>query len=477
VACRPPFHAFDKEAVMPDHRPDDLAQQFLALSPREQDALLASLQQQLAGGRRPSTGRIASRQPAHSRPQPLPARTRIRSAAGVELGSRSELAEVLADEVNRRSTRDGFVPVASVVADLPSERTLRRDTPEGNTALVASAMRELRRARTPEQAEALTAAGGICAPPTPIYDFFVAATDVRPVRDAFPSFGAERGGVTLIPPPTLSDVAGSISLITAAADAAGGVGAEKACLHVNCGAPRTYQVSAVPFCLEFGNFGARAYPEQVESWVTLATAAQARRAETMLLDAVAANSIAVTAQGALGAGSEVLARLAQLAAGYRSRHRMRADARLAVLLPAWTVDLIRADRTRAMEAPREQTIADTEAWLGAAGLDVAWYLDGKTGGGQAIGTQAAGPALTFPPTLLAYLYAPGTFAWLDGGQLDFGIVRDSTLNSRNDFRLMVESFETLAYLGNESIELALSVCASGERGARRQGGAALICPV
>lgn len=69
-----------------------------------------------------------------------------------------------------------------------------------------------------------------------------------------------------------------------------------------------------------------------------------------------------------------------------------------------------------------------------------------------------------------------TFLFLDGGELDFGIVRDSTLNARNDFRLMVETFEALGYVGGESLELTLSG-ASGEMGARRAGGAALVCPV
>lgn len=103
-------------------------------------------------------------------------------------------------------------------------------------------------------------------------------------------------------------------------------------------------------------------------------------------------------------------------------------------------------------------------------------MDGKTGGGQVFGAQAAGAALTFPSSLIAYVFAPGTFFFLDGGELDFGVVRDSTLNTRNDFRLMVETVEALGYVGGEPIELPLSVCASREMGARRQGGAAIVCP-
>lgn len=454
--------------------PAQIAEAVLALAPREQSALFSNLGQRIRP--RPSAGQMSQHQPADRRPN-LPAGTRIRSASGVELAGREGVAEALAEAHNRRAGPDGYVPVASVQVPLPDGRTLRRDTPEANSALVASVTAQFRRARTREEATALVAAGGLCGPVAPYYEMFVVSADERPVRDSLPGLGAERGGVTLIPPPTLADAAGAVTVVTAAQDAAGGPESEKACLHVTCPAARTYNVAAIAKCLEFGNFGARAYPEQVEGWLTLATAAHARRAETVLLDAIAANSTAVTTTAAMGAGRDVLARVAQLAAGYRSRHRMRADARLSALLPAWTIDLMRADRARGLDEPREATQADAEAWFAAAGVDVAWYVDGKTGGGQVFGAQAAGAALTFPSTMVWYLFARGTFGFLDGGELGFGLVRDSTLNTRNDFRLMVETFEALAFLGTESIEISQAVCASGEMGARRVGGAALVCPV
>jgi hypothetical protein len=395
----------------------------------------------------------------------------------VELSSREEVAESLAEAINRRGGPgpDGMVPVVSLRTPPNPQRLLRHDSPEANSALVASAVATLRRVRTRE--DALTAAGGLCAPVAPYYDTFVASDDHRPVRDALPGFEAERGGVTVTPPPTIADLTGAVSLITEAADRAGGVGAEKACLHVTCPAPRTFNVSAVSRCLTFGNFGARAFSEQVDGWLELALAAHARRAETALLDGIAANSTAVTAAQGVGAGREVLARAAQLAGGYRSRHRMRADARLSALFPSWCVDLVRADFARGVSEPREVTQANVEAWFAASGVDVAWYADSKTAGGQVFGTQAAGAALTFPSTMLWYLFAPGTFLFLDGGTLDLGVVRDSTLNTRNDFQMFAETFETVAYLGTESLEIAQAVCASGEMGARRAGGPALVCPV
>src|SRR5690606_1876196 len=59
--------------------------------------------------------------------------------------------------------------------------------------------------------EALTAAAW-CAPRTPIYDVPTMGTTARPVRDALPSFNAERGGITWIAPPGLPAVEGATSL-------------------------------------------------------------------------------------------------------------------------------------------------------------------------------------------------------------------------------------------------------------------------
>ena len=48
------------------------------------------------------------------------------------------------------------------------------------------------------------------------------------------------------------------------------------------------------------------------------------------------------------------------------------------------------------------------------------------------------------------LYAPGTFVRLDGGSLNLGIVRDSTLNANNYFQVMEETFEVVCEVGHDS---------------------------
>ena len=47
----------------------------------------------------------------------------------------------------------------------------------------------------------------------------------------------------------------------------------------------------------------------------------------------------------------------------------------------------------------------------------------------------------------AWKFPEGTFLHLDGGVLELGIVRDSTLNSMNDYQVFGETFENVARIG------------------------------
>lgn len=67
----------------------------------------------------------------------------------------------------------------------------------------------------------------------------------------------------------------------------------------------------------------------------------------------------------------------------------------------------------------------------------------------------------FPSTVYAYMYAPGTLLHLDEGTLDLGLVRDSTLNSTNQFTTFTEDFENVAFVGHEVDEIALALQPTG----------------
>ena len=57
--------------------------------------------------------------------------------------------------------------------------------------------------------------------------------------------------------------------------------------------------------------------------------------------------------------------------------------------------------------------------------------------------------------------APGRAQFFDGGRLDLGVVRDSTLDATNDYEMFVEPFEGLADRGIESLQIQSTILPSG----------------
>ena len=173
----------------------------------------------------------------------------------------------------------------------------------------------------------------------------------------------------------------------------------------------------------------------------------------------------------MGLGKTITALTA--AAGMRNRHRMDPDAVLRVLLPRWVLDLLVSDVYRSQFDRFEMTPAAFVALLRAGNVEPSFYIDGATGAAQVFGAQAAGALLSFPATIVWYLFPEGSFLFLDGGVLELGLVRDSVLNETNDFQIFGESFENVCFVGVESLEITTTVCDSGTVSLP----AAVTCPI
>lgn len=425
----------------------------LAASTAEEEAALAASatrQRRLVRPPRPTR----DRQPisTESGAAPLIASAGIRGIApGTPLDRRSLSAALLETHRVTNAGPGQRVIVASAQAHYPEERRLTED-PAVNAERIEAVV----------GADALTAAGGICAPLTPLYDLPVVSVDDRPVRAALAGFQATRGGISVPTPLSLADVADGVGVVTAADDALGGTFATKECVVVECDPYTDAEIEAIYACIQHGNFGARTWPERVAALGDLLSAQHAKVAEIELLDGLSAGSTAVTEAAVYGATSSLLQGILVASAAMRSRHRMRPETRLRAILPAWTIDLLVADMVHAPYDRFERSREGVTALLSTiGGVAASWYLDGPTGGGQIFGAQSAGALLEFPDTVVWYLFPEGTWLFLDGGELDLGIVRDSVLNSTNDFQIFMETFEGIAKVGVESLVITSTVCPSG----------------
>lgn len=359
----------------------------------------------------------------------------------------------------KNSGNDGeFVLVASAEANYDDDHTLTGDWTSDQEKI-----------RATTGTNAIIASGGICAPSEAWYGLELLSEACRPVKEALPSFSAARGGIRFMTPPSLSQLNGSARITTEAQDTAGynldgdhsSLVDPKPSVHVTCGQINEVVVDAISSILTVGNMNARTYPELVQTWTSLAAARHSQVAEINLLDKIAAASTAVTAAKVYGATRSLLSTVDQALAGYVSRHRICNGIDIRVMFPSWVKNLIRTDLTR--QAPGDGLehfyVSDGEIqqWFTARGVSVSFYQDSATSAGQSYGTQSAGAVTDYPGTVKWYLWAEGTFIFLDGGTLDLGLVRDSTLNSINDYSLFVETFENLVFVGHEALAVTSTV--------------------
>lgn len=406
--------------------------------------------------------------PAAMAPAARTSSSRGESRHGREITTLADLADEFAaaqQELSNygRATTHERHRVATLRGEYPPDRVLSEGDTHGNNALVASAVSETQALVASALGDgAMVASGGWCAPPDARYDQLVVAVDSRPVRDALVNFGADRGSVSFSPPPRLSDVVDGVGVWTNAVDTNPGE-ATKNIVTATCPTVTTVALDAVTQALKTGNFSARAYPERFNALLQVLGAQHARTAEANLLDKIGAGSTPVTSVKMLGLVRDVLANMSQAAAAYRSRNRMAPDAALQVLVPAWVRDAIRADLARQQPGDDALTVADSEiaGYLAAAHLAPSWYLDSETGAGQVFGAQGPTDLRNWPTTVVWYLFAPGSWLFLDAGTLDLGIVRDSVLNATNDLEYFSESFESAAFVGLESLKVTSTVCPDG----------------
>ena len=348
--------------------------------------------------------------------------------------------------------------VASFSTSYPEDRVLTTDA-ESNLLKIQNVVGP----------EALVATGGHATPFQVKYDVFGLGTNVRPVRDSLPRFQADRGGIRFVVPPVLSSYANAVGIWTNATDIAPSSDT-KLSLTVSAATETTANTDAVTLQMQFGNLFTRAYPELLARHNELGLIQHAREAEQYLMAAIGTASTAVTTTNLIGFGRDFLVQLRRASAGYRSRHRLPADSVLKAIVPSWVYDAIAADLVLNMPGDGNLGLSKSEidGFVAQANVELIPSLDLS-----AYGSQSAAAVTEFADSFTWYLFAEGTFLFLDGGTLDLGIIRDSTLVGTNDYKMFVETFEGVAKVGVEGLVVTSTISVNGVAAALRDttGGA------
>ena len=389
--------------------------------------------------------------------------------AGSTINDMNEVAQAMEKRIHslrRVNGGDGEQHiVASVTTSFDEARTLTSDA-EANSAKIAAFTAE---------SQALVASGGHGAPFEVKYDIFgLGSTTSRPVRDSLPKFQADRGGIRYVTPPSFAagTYADAVGVWTAANDSAETPSpSAKTSLTVSAAQELTATTDAVTLQLQFGNLMTRAYPELIARHNELALVQHAREAEVNLLTKISDASTAVTTSNLIGFGRDFLVQVRRAAVAYRSRHRIDPSTQLKAIVPDWVIDAMAVDLTLSM--PGDGTIAlaksEIEGYLANSNVTLTATPDQNY-----FGAQGAAALLEFPDSFKWFLFAEGTFLFLDGGTLDLGIIRDSTLVGTNDYKMFVETFEGVAKVGIESLAITSTISINGVAAALRDttGGTA-----
>ena len=428
--------------------------------------------------RRPPTPSQERRKAIEVQGSPMVAAAGLQEVRAGAIMDRKSLAHAMKITATRRGkpskSQSGVeerILVAAAQFEFPEERTLVPGDYEANAdkiqAIIPDYIPGLNGRFGRNNPQALVASGGLCAPLEPIYRMPNFASQERPVRAALPSFRADRGGVNVPTATYIADITTAITVIEESEDALGGTFATKSCQDMSCPAYTEVAVTIISHCREYGNLNAMAWPEKISHENDLTMAAHARSAETYLLDRIKAQSL-VTTVAALGSQINAFASLVhaivRAAASVRYNLRMAPGTRFRVLLPAWTGDLLAADNAQ-WQFNGQQAQAALTAALERYGVSVSYYLDSpSTGTPQSFAAEVAASALDdFPDDIQAALFPEGAFIHVDSGALELGLVRDSTLNSTNDFQIFGETFENVARLAplQATRWMTIDVCPNG----------------
>jgi len=424
------------------------------------EQILAEVQEPVAVASAPvsaaATGRNTSK---ISAPPTESSNVTITAAAdipGISSGSqldRMGLARAFSARSRGLADHSPRVGVASVDTGIPEEHFVRDGGASASQVMetvVASSLRG-------KDAGALVASGGFCTPSENMYELF--SIESREGLLDLPTMGVSRGGINIPSYIGLSDVAGSLWTWTETTDITPGESV-KACLQVPCPTWTDYRLIAEGLCLTAGNFMDKSYPEMLARTTDLAMTAHMHRVSAAHIAAIVAGATAVTVTSIPSdAAGDILSAVDLQVADYRSTFTMSPNAVLEAVFPTWVRGAIRS-----MLALRAGI-----GYFDVSDDDVTRFFTIRGVRPQFMTGQdpiTTGTALTaWPATTTFLLYPAGGYVAGDGGTIDLGVVRDSTLNATNDFTLAwTEQFMLTAQRGPAARSVTVTTAVDGQTG-------------
>lgn len=360
----------------------------------------------------------------------------------------SELGKAFADAA--RSFGGAKTVVASIHTELAPERTLNGDASANERKML-----DLFGANP---VVPVTASGGCCSIPEPIYDQPMLGSLDRPIRSAFDVLNASRGAVQAYPPVCLPDEGADVwTCVQDAAVDPDDPDTWKSCTPIDCETSEPTLVEPIYKCLTIGTFQQKFAPEQWEAFLFQTDKLAARLAEARLFNWLSASSTSVYDGFATGSTfANWIKSGIRTAAAIRQDQRL-GDAQMVWVGPEWLYTASSEDTlTRRLNQVEEAEImrAKVDAILRDFGItyvgsdDIA-ALDAFSYSGDIPGYPDVAPTVMLPA---------GSAKVLDGGDKNLGVdVVDLDLARRNEIAAFSEFWEGLLVRNCNVVHLNIPV--------------------
>lgn len=352
------------------------------------------------------------------------------------------------------SLKAGKERVARIETTFAEERTLSGKI-GADTDLIDSFM----------SPEAVTAAGGCCSLPQPIYSNPVQGDTSRPIKSSLNTLGATRGKFTFFPAICVPvDGVGLWSCEDDELVSESDPSTWKECAEVDCDESDMAEVEAIYTCVTVGNYTSRFAPEQWQGYLSALAIQQARVADIKLFAAMRAAVTTTHTGNSYGSTYANLVNNVALAAAAMRQDQRLGDIQLNLWIAEWIKTAIRNEmRARRVYSSSVDDPNFTDTMLASAfaneGIKVTYsqdldLIEGASG-------QVDGPLTALPSTAGAVLAPDGYFTFLDGGTLDLGIeIRDHNLNRQNRVAAFAEGYEGLLARGcnAKALDIPVEIC-------------------
>lgn len=314
-----------------------------------------------------------------------------------------------------------------------------------------------------DDAGALVASGGWCAPSETLYDFcdVPAATELVSV----PEISITRGGIRWPEEPDLTELYATLPFRYTEAQLQATTPPTKPCVEVPCPGFDEIRPEAVGLCITAGILQKRGWPELIAKFLAEALNAHQHALSKITIQDMVAGSTAVAATAGIAAGSAVLNALALAATNIRIIERLPRSAVVEGVAPVWLAEVLRADL--ALQAGRDVkavTDAEVDAWLSARNIRLQYVVDWQTRGA---GEPGSATTVKWPATVKVLLYPSGAWFRHLSNVIEVGTLYDKAQLQLNRYtELFTEDQYFTARRCRTSQVVTVPICPTGAIGDR-----------